>query len=51
MRAMTEEELRKTLAGLDKLTTELVASPKMAKDFWVKHGFIAPDGELTENYK
>ncbi len=48
---MSNEDLQATLAAIEKFEMEIASNPSKAKEFLVEHGFITPDGELTENYK
>ncbi len=48
---MSNEDLQATLAAIEKFRQEIGFDPEKAKAFLVEHGFITPDGELTEHYK
>jgi hypothetical protein len=48
---MSNEDLQATLSAIERFKNEIGSDPEKAKAFLVEHGFITPDGELTENYK
>ena len=48
---MSNEELARTLASMDKLREELVSSPEKARAFLVEAGIVTPDGKLTAPYR
>jgi hypothetical protein len=48
---MSNEDLQKTLDALAAAQKELTSSPAKALAFLVEHGFVTPDGELTEPYR
>ena len=48
---MSDEELKKTLEGMERLRKELTSSPEKALKFVVDNGFVKPNGELTDEYK
>jgi hypothetical protein len=48
---MSNEDLQATLAAIEKLRQEIGSDPEKARAFLVEHGFITPEGELTEHYK
>jgi len=48
---MSDEELKATLEGLEKLEEEYSGSQEKARAFLVEAGFFYPDGTLHENYR
>ncbi len=48
---MSNEELRRTVETVRRVTDDLTTSKEKALAFLVKCGINTPDGELTENYK
>jgi hypothetical protein len=48
---MSNEELKRTLASLDRLHEKIADSPEEALAFLVRAGIATPDGELTAPYR
>jgi len=48
---MSDEDLRKTIEALDKVTEEACSSPEKALAYLVEAGFNLPSGELHPNYR
>jgi hypothetical protein len=48
---MSDQELKETIEGLQKLREENTSSREKALEFLVKYGFVKPNGELEDIYK
>ncbi len=48
---MSNEELERFIASMDKHQAEVASSPAKARAFLVRAGIVTPDGKLTEAYR
>ncbi len=48
---MSNEDYKRMLEILKEFEIEVASSPEKSKAFLIEHGFITPDGEMTEHYR
>jgi len=48
---MSNEDLKEMLEILERFRVEVASSPEKSRAFLIEHGFITPEGEMTEHYR